>query len=421
MDCGKFEDIHTIEELYSVIKTHEEWVNQSCINLYPATNITSSQVRNLLSSSIGSRVGEGKVGDKFQTATKYLERIECTAYNLLRELFHAQFCEYRVLSASMANAVVFNALLNPGDTIMALSIPAGGHISHNKVGVAGYHRLKIVNFDFDSDLMNIDLEKFREKVGEIAPQMVILGASLILFPEPVREIKQIIDEHGLDTWILYDISHVSGLVAGNQYPNPLDEGADIITSSTYKTFPGPPGGMILCNDEEVYKKIARATFPGMTANFHYNRVAALVAACMEFRNSGDEYARQILANSKTLAMSLDSRGFKVLGKKCGFTATHQVVVDVSDILDGHSAALLLEAANIICNKELLPTDSLKKAKNPSGLRLGVQEVTRLGMGESEMDRIAEFFYDVLVRKENPAKVAPEVKEFRQNYQTICYC
>ncbi len=421
MDCGKFEDIDTIEELYSVVRMQEEWIDQTCINLYAATNIASNQVRNMLSSSIASRLGEGRIGGKYQTGIKYLERIEYTADNLLRELFHAQFSEYRVLSGSMANATVYNALLNPGDTMMAYSIPAGGHISHNKIGVAGYHGMRIVEIDIDPDLMNIDLERFREKVVETAPQMVMLGASLLLFPQPVKAIRQIIDEHELDTWLVFDGAHVLGLIAGNQYPNPLDEGADIMTASTYKTFPGPPGGIILCNDEEAYKKIDRATFPGMTANFHYNRVAALVAACMELRNSGDKYARQILANSKSLAMSLDSKGFKVLGKKCGFTETHQIAVDVSDISDGRSAALRLEAANIICSMSLLPTDSPRKAKNPSGLRLGVQEVTRFGMAENEMETIARFIHDVLLGGEDPTKVASEVKEFRQNYQTVCYC
>jgi glycine hydroxymethyltransferase len=249
--------------------------------------------------------------------------------------------------------------------------------------------------------------------------MVILGGSQLLFPPPIHLVKRALK--GLDTLILFDMAHVAGLVAGEQFPNPLDEGADILTSSTYKTLPGPPGGFIACNDEGIFKKLRRATFPGMTASFHGNAMAALAVTCIEMAKFGREYARQIVANSKSLAESLELRGFEVLGKMYGYSETHQVVLDVATLGGGHRCAQLLESANIICNKNLLFHDPPRKAFHPSGLRIGVQEATRLGMKEDEMRQIAEFFSLVLLQNRTPSDVAIEVKAFRSQYQTVHYC
>lgn len=408
-----------VDIVYHLLEQHEEWIDRSCLNLYPASNIMSERARAVLASSIATRVAEGNVGKKYQTGIKYLEQIEVLTADLLKRLFHANFVEARILSGTMANAVVFGALLEPGDTIMALSTPAGGHISHNKLGVAGYHGLITEFIDFDPEAMNIDVEAFRRKAAEIKPRLVILGGSLLLFPPPIHLVKRALE--GLDTLLLFDMAHVAGLVAGKQFPNPLDEGADILTSSTYKTFPGPPGGFIACNDESIFKRIRRATFPGMTASFHGNAMAALAVTCIEMLKFGREYAGQIVKNSKSLAKELDIRGFEVLGKKHGHSETHQVIMNAAALGGGHRCAELLESANIICNKNLLFHDPPRKAFHPSGLRLGVQEVARLGMKESEMRQIADFFSAVLLQNQTPSDVAIEVKTFRSQYQTIHYC
>lgn len=413
------ETLPQVDTVYDLLEQHEEWIDRSCLNLYPASNVMSERARTVLASSIATRVAEGDVGRKYQTGVKYLEQIEVLTNGLLRRLFHANFVEARILSGTMANAVVFGALLEPGDTIMALSTSAGGHISHNKLGVAGYHKLVTEFLDFDLETMNIDVQALEKKAAEIKPRLVILGGSLLLFPPPIQLVKQALQ--GLDTLLLFDMAHVAGLVAGEQFPNPLDEGADILTSSTYKTFPGPPGGFIACNDESIFKRIRRATFPGMTASFHGNAMAALAVTCIEMLEFGKEYAEQIVTNSKSLAKELDIRGFDVLGKKQGYSGTHQVVLDVSALGGGHRCAELLESANIICNKNLLFSDPPRKAFHPSGLRIGVQEVTRLGMKENEMRRIAEFFHTVLLQNRPPSDVAIEVKAFRSHYQAIHYC
>lgn len=411
--------IPEIEMIYELVQQHEGWIDKSCLNLYPASNIMSERARAMLASTMATRVAEGDIGKKYQSGTKYLEQIEVLATDLVKQLYHANFAECRILSGTMANAVVFAALTEPGDTIMALSIPAGGHISHNKLGVAGLLRLIIQPLPFDPEAMNIDVVAFRRRVVEIRPRIVILGGSLMLFPPPIQDIRDALD--GLDTIIMFDISHVSGLVAGQRFPNPLAEGSGILTSSTYKTLPGPPGGFIACNDQAIFRKIRRATFPGMTASSRCNNMAALAITCIEMLKFGTEYAAQIVENSKSLARELDAQGFEVLGKRQGYSETHQIALDVSDLGGGHRCAKLLESGNIIVNKNLLFHDSPRMASQPSGLRVGTQEVTRLGMQEKEMRQIAAFISSVLLHETDQARVATKVRAFRSRYQTIHYC
>jgi glycine hydroxymethyltransferase len=373
----------------------------------------------LLSSTIATRVAEGHVGAKHQMGAKYLERIEALAIELAKKLYKAEYAELRVLSGSMANAMSFSALTTLGDTIMSLNVPNGGHISYREFGVAGYLKLRIRDIPFDEKDMNVDTTGLARMLEEIRPKLVVLGGSLILFPYPLEDIRKIVED--TDCIIHYDGAHVAGLVAGGEFQDPLHEGADVFTTSTYKTLGGPSGGLVLCNDDKIAKKIDKAAFPGMTANIHYNRVAAMAVVLAEFLEFGSEYARQTVRNAKKLARALDREGFDVLCKRKGFTRSHQVAVDVSTFGGGKESSVRLEKANIICNDNLLPGDSLKMIRNPSGLRLGVQELTRLGMKEKEMRQVAELMSRVLIDKENPMRIAAEVKEFRKNYTKVHYC
>jgi glycine hydroxymethyltransferase len=248
----------------------------------------------------------------------------------------------------------------------------------------------------------------------------MLGGSVILFPHPVKEFREIADRLG--GYVAYDASHVLGLIAGDVFQDPLREGADLIPSSTHKTFPGPQGAIILTNSLELAEKVNKATFPGLTSNHHLHRVAALAVSLLEMEKYGEAYAKQMVRNAKALAQALNEYGFKVLGEKRGFTESHQVVLDVSMFGGGGTAAKLLEKANIICNKNLLPGEEVDVARrNPRGIRLGTCEVTRLGMGPSEMKQIAEFMQLVLLKKEKPEDIALKVKEFMSAYQKLKYC
>jgi len=221
--------------------------------------------------------------------------------------------------------------------------------------------------------------------------------------------------------IVYDAAHVFGLIAAGYFQNPLSEGADIITSSTHKTFPGPQGGIILGNiDNNLAKKIQKGVFPKFSSNHHLHRVPALHVALMEMKKYGKNYASQIIKNSKALAKELNRFGFDVLGERKGFTESHQVVVDVEKHGRGERVALLLEKANIILNKNIIVRDKMN-AKNPSGIRMGVQEMTRFGMKETEMKRIAEFIKRVVLNKENPETIKKEVIKFRKKFQKVRYC
>lgn len=194
-----------------------------------------------------------------------------------------------------------------------------------------------------------------------------------------------------------------------------------MTASTYKTLGGPPGGLILSNDDDIAKRIDAATFPGATASIHYNRIAAIAVTLAELLKFGAEYAKQTVRNAKELAGSLDDQGFDVLARDFGYTESHQVAVDVSGLGGGKTASFRLENANIICNSNLLPGDRLDMVWNPSGLRLGVQEVTRLGMKEKDMCEIAGFMRRVLIDKEKLERVSQEVEQFRSKYSRVHYC
>jgi len=411
--------INTVELVYDLVKEHETWIDRSCLNLNAASNMMSPRARALLSSTIATRVVEGHPGSKHQKGVKYLERIEAIVIELAKKLFEASFAECRVLSGSMANLIAFNSLLSYGDTIMALSVPSGGHISYRKFGAAGYKGLNVESIPFDDHKMNIDVEKLAEVAVDLKPKLILLGASLILFPFPVRDVRKIADDVG--AYLMYDGAHVEGLIAGGQFQEPLKEGVDVFTSSTYKTLGGPPGGLILCNEERVAEKIDKSSFPGLTANIHYHRLAATAVTLAELLQFGRDYASDVVRNAKVFGKALDDEGFDVVTSHMGYTMSHQVAVDVSSLGGGDDTANLLEKANIICNSNLLPWDQLKMLRHPSGIRLGVQEITKLGMKEAEMKEIAYLFRQVLIDKKNPEVVRNQVDAFRENYNKIHYC
>jgi glycine hydroxymethyltransferase len=242
----------------------------------------------------------------------------------------------------------------------------------------------------------------------------------MMFRDPLKELSEILESLG--TIICYDASHVGGLIAGNKFQDPLREGAQIMTMSSHKCLPGPQGGMILSKDE-YGEKIKETTFPSLVSNHHNHHVAGKAIALAEFIEYGNAYAEQIIKNSKSLAESLYNRGLDVLGSKLGFTESHQIAVDVSKYGLGGDLEKKLEDSNIIVNRQLLYGDVKKGLNylNPSGIRIGVQEVTRLGMRESEMDQIAELITKVIIKKENSEKIKNDLIELRKNFQKVHYC
>lgn len=387
--------------------------------MIPSENVTSKLVRLVLTSDLSHRYAEGEPFKRYYRGTRFIDEIEVLSVELAKRLFKCKYASVKPISGTIANLAVFSALAKPGDKIMALSIPCGGHISFAEIGAAGIRGLSVVDLPFDHEEMSVNVEQAVALIDEVRPKLVVLGASLFLFPHPVRELSKVAQEVG--GHVVYDGSHVLGLIAGGAFQDPLNEGALVLTGSTHKTLPGPQGGIVLANEGDVMGKVDKALFPGLISNHHLHRVAALAIALAEMLEFGEAYAKAIVENSKELAKSLYERGFKALCPHKGFTETHQVVLDVSDLGGGKRASEKLEEANIITNMNLLPWDDVRKSGDPSGLRLGVQEVTRLGMKKSEMNFIAEKIEEVLLKGRDPAEVRKEVVAFTTSYQEVKYC
>ena len=381
-------------------------------------NVTSPMVRKVLSSDLGHRYAEGQVGHRFYQGCSFVDIIEGRAIELAKEIFRAPHVNVQPVSGVNCNIAAFFALADPGDKLMALAVPSGGHISHAKFSAAGIRGLKIYTHPYDNQIMNVDVDKMIKQIRDIRPKIVMFGASLFLFPHPVKEARAVCDEVGAS--IVYDGAHVLGLIAGGQFQDPLKEGADVLTGSTHKTFPGPQGGIILCK-EKFAKDIDEAVFPGTVSNAHLHHKAGLAITLAEMKAFGKAYAAQIVKNSQALGAAMDDLGFNVLCKDLGYTKSHQIAVDVSKIGGGSVLASKLERANIITNKNLFPWDDVNTTDNPSGLRLGTQELTRLGMNEPEMKEVAKFIKRVAIDREEPEKVKKDVVHFKSQYQAVKYC
>ncbi|MCS7144132.1 MAG: serine hydroxymethyltransferase [Archaeoglobaceae archaeon] len=403
-------------EVFNIIRKHNEMMRNS-IPLIASENLTSQIVRKCYISDFGHRYAEGKVGERYYAGCKFIDEVESLAIELTKKLFEVEHVNVQPISGVVANLAGLFALTNPGDTVFSISVPCGGHISHDRMSAVGLRGLKVVYYPFDTESMNIDVKATEKLAKEIKPKLFILGSSLILFRQPVKEIVEIAEK--LKANVMFDASHVLGLIAGKVYPNPMKEGADLLTASTHKTFFGPQRAVIL-SKREIAKKVDRAVFPGVVSNHHLHSLAGYVIAVMEMLEFGEAYAKQIVKNAKMLAESLYELGYKVLGEKYGFTETHQIAIDVRALGGGDAVARRLEAVGIILNKNLLPWDTVEQTANPSGIRIGVQEVTRLGMKESEMRAIADFIDWTLKGKKSLEEIKKEISEFRKDFQTVKY-
>jgi glycine hydroxymethyltransferase len=406
-----------MSEVFEIIELHTRMMKES-IPLIASENVTSLAVRRCYLSDFGHRYAEGKVGERFYEGCKFVDTIEEKAIELTKKIFEAEHANVQPISGVVANIAAFFATTKVGDKIMSISVPCGGHISHDTVSAAGLRGLKVVYYPFDHEEMNIDVDATRKLALEEKPKLFVLGSSLILFRQPVREIREIADEIGAR--VMYDASHVLGLIAGKAFQNPLKEGADLMTGSTHKTFFGPQRA-IIASKKELAERVDRAVFPGVVSNHHLNTLAGYVIAAMEMMEFGQEYAKQVVKNARALAEELYGLGYKVLGEKKGFTETHQVAVDVREFGGGKRVAKLLENVGVILNKNLLPWDSINQSANPSGIRMGVQEVTRIGMKEEEMRTIAEIIDAAIKEKKSVEKIREDVKGLKERFDTIKYC
>jgi glycine hydroxymethyltransferase len=414
-------------KVFDLLEKHHNWFKSS-IPLIASENIPSPAVREAIVSDFGNRYAEGWPGERVYAGCIYIDEVEIICNELAKKVFKSEFADCRATSGVVANLAIYSAFSNPGDYMIAASIPTGGHISHGKKehsGTAGLvHGLNIEHYPFSKEDMTIDVDATKKKVSEMIsngkkPAIAMFGGSLFLFPHPVKELASFMHDNGI--YINYDGAHVAGLIAGGQFQDPIGEGTDSMTMSSHKTLWGPQGGIIVSLERHA-DSIKKAIFPGNTSSHHLHHVAGKAIALAESLEFGKEYAKQVISNAKTLAESLANFGFRVLGEKRGYTESHQLAVDVSNFGDGGTIEKELEKANIILNRQLLPGDikSGKHYMHPSGVRIGVPEVTRLGMKESEMKEIASFIKQIVIDKSDPNKVASAVSKFREQFQKVHY-
>jgi len=385
-------------------------------------NIISPMVARAVNSDLHGRYAEGLPGKRYYQGCEDFDTIESLGIESARRVFSCRFANIQSTSGTVSNMAALKALAMPGDTITAVSTADGGHISHARMGAVGVRGLNLVTYPWNIDRMEPDIDAACALIRETEPQLALFGQSVFLFPTPLQEMADAAHEVGAK--VMYDGAHVLGLIAGGQFQDPLHEGVDVMTGSSHKTFPGPQGGFVLSDsdDEKFHKKLNSSIFPGTCSSYHLHHVAGKVVALAEFEAFGSEYARDIVANAKSLGAALAAEGFDVLAEERGYTASHQVLTRHGgpDSGAGRRAAATLEDAGIITNMNMLPGDT-KAMSGPSGLRLGVPELTRVGMGADEMQDVARFFARALIAEGEIATVKRDVIEFKSRFQTVKYC
>src|SRR5512142_466507 len=345
------------DAVVAAVRRNEEWRGQQCINLLAPEAPTSPAVRALLAAEVGTRAAEGHIGavNRWFAGTKYIDEIEALCVELLKQVFRARYADHRLVASMIGKLAVYTALAEPGDVIMSIAQPFGGHSSNRIDGPAGVRGLKIVDVPMDPKELVVDLDVFRKMAPLVRPKLVALGASMTLFPFPLKEMAETVAEWGGK--IFFDGAHQIGLIAGGQFQDPLREGAAVMTGSAGKTFSGPQSGIIVWDDPSLTQPITHSVFPVLAATHQVNRVAALAVATAEMIEFGKTYMAQIVRNAQALGAALEKRGIPVLGSRKGYTHTHQVIADARAFGGGLDVAHLLSRANLVTNKNLIPSDT----------------------------------------------------------------
>lgn len=404
--------IKSTRELDNLISKHDNYRSR-CLNLIASENYSSQKVRSYLSSDLGNRYGCYSTldpSDREYTGNKYIHEIEMATQDLVKDIFKAKYADLRPIGGHLAGMSVVLALLEPGDLVIEVNLADWGH------GLVGPmcelrqfdETIRVEYMKFTEDRA-VDTEKLIEQAKALKPKMIIFGGSGTLFEEPVRELRQLADEQGF--YIAYDAAHVTGLIAGGLFKNPLEEGADIMFGSTHKSFPGPQGGFVVSNNKELITKVGDALSPSLVTSHHLNRLPALAASILEMKEFGKEYAEQFVKNSKALAKALDEYGFDVLGKNRGFTNSHLILVNLGDMIK-EAPAKYLEKANILVSDDF--------SGGAPEVRIGTPEVTRRGLKEEDMKDIATFIKRLLIDKEDKEIVRRDVELYTKKFSGIEY-
>jgi len=399
----------------NLIARNEQIHERECFNLNPATNIMNPRAEAALSRKLGSRPSLGYPGDKYEMGLEAIEEIEVIAAELAAEVFEAKYAEIRVGSGALANLYGFMALSKPGDTIIAPPASIGGHVTHHADGCAGLYGLRTLDAPVDIENYTIDIPALRALAHQQKPVLITVGGSLNLFPHPVSEVRTIADEIGAK--VLFDAAHQCGMIAGKTFPNPLTQGAHLMTMSTYKSLGGPAGGLIVTNDAEIAQRLDAIAFPGLTANFDAAKSAALAITLLDWREHGQAYAQKMVATARVLASALAAEGLPVYGADHRFTRSHQFAIDAIPFGGGQTASKKLRKAGFLACGIGLPGKPI--AGDMNGLRIGTPELVRWGMTEAHMPELASLIAEGL-RSNDPESVAGRTAAFRQQFAQLHY-
>ena len=390
----KIEDKH--RHLSALLDSHRSY-RQNCLNLIASENVPSPFVDSHLVEELNQRYGNYTgidLTERFYQGNKFIVEIESYAHQLAKDLFRANFVDLRPLSGNIAGIATTFALCRPGDTVLEVG---NGHQYANKLASSGLKvDLKSVSIPWDDARSNINLPATIELIKEHRPRVVNIGSGIFLFPQPTSELKQAMIEVNPDSYLVYDAAHVLGLIAGGQFQSPLEEGTDVIISSTHKTLAGPQGGIVLTNDRLIAERIGPAIAPLLESNHHLSRLPALAATFMEWNEFGTEHATAIVRNAKALGQALADRGLSLVGSDLGYTESHTLIPMVSQFGPAKALADQLEACHIITG-----------AVGADRLRIGVQEVTRRGMDEADAPLVADCIVDAL-KGDDPGTVKQRV-------------
>jgi glycine hydroxymethyltransferase len=388
--------------LHALVADNRRIHDEQGLNLNPASNVMNPRAEALLSAGLGPRASLGHPGDKYEMGLQAIERIEVIAAQLACDVFGARFAEVRVGSGALANLYVFMATCKPGDTIIAPPSSIGGHVTHHAAGAAGLYGVRTVSAPVHADGYTVDVDALRALAHQVKPKLITLGGSLNLFAHPVAAVRDIADEVGCK--LLFDAAHLSGMVAGRAWANPLAEGAHAMTMSTYKSLGGPPGGLIVGTDAALFERIDAIAYPGLTANFDAGRVAALALGLLDWKAHGRNYARGMQATARALADALvRDHDLPVFARERGATTSHQLAIEAARWGGGQAAAKKLEAARLLSCGIGLPIAAVPgdAAHEPQGLRLGTPEIVRLGFGPEHMGELAALIAGALDGKPQP--------------------
>ncbi len=401
-------------ELFNSIKL-ELKRQQEHIELIASENIVSKAVLDAQGSILTNKYAEGYPGKRYYGGCEFVDKAEDLALGRVKKLFNCKFANVHPHSGAQANGAVYLALLKPGDTILGMSLNSGGHLTHGaKVAQSGKW-LKAFHYEVDKVTGLIDYDQVKELASKHKPKLLIAGGSAYSRIIDFKKFREIADSVG--AYLMVDMAHFSGLVAGHGYPNPIDY-ADVVTSTTHKVLRGGRGGIILTNKEDLYKKFNSAVFPGYQGGPLMHVIASKAAAFQEaLKPEFKEYIKSVLANAKILSETLKNNGFKIFS---GGTDTHLMLVDLRPFkVTGKAAEVSLCNSNITCNKNGIPFDT-EKMTITSGIRLGSQAATTRGFGLNEFKKVGELITKVVKGlSKNPDDNSKIESEVRKEVIDLC--